>query len=271
MKSNDAKGKKGEIRRLELDFDVPGTPEEVWAAIATGPGVASWFVPASVEERRGGKIVMQFGDDDAATGTITAWEPPRRFAYEEAEWTAPERGASPLATEFTVEARDGGRCVVRVVSSVPSSGEDWEDEFFESMRRGWAPFFENLKLTLREFRGRPCSNIALRGVHPGGAAAAFDALATALGVGGAAPGRRVQAAPGTLALSGEVVRAGDADLLLRLDVPAPGFALLSAFELGGQARVSVQLYLFGDEGQRAADRHASTWQTFMAERFPVPG
>ena len=33
-------------RTIELSVDVPGTPEEVWDAIATGPGITSWFIPA---------------------------------------------------------------------------------------------------------------------------------------------------------------------------------------------------------------------------------
>ena len=38
-------------RSVQVEVEVPGTPEEVWQAIATGPGVSSWFVPTEVEER----------------------------------------------------------------------------------------------------------------------------------------------------------------------------------------------------------------------------
>ena len=33
--------------------EVPGTPDEVWQAIATGPGISSWFVPTKFEDRDG--------------------------------------------------------------------------------------------------------------------------------------------------------------------------------------------------------------------------
>ena len=33
-------------RRLEKSIELDATPEQVWAAIATGPGIDSWFVPA---------------------------------------------------------------------------------------------------------------------------------------------------------------------------------------------------------------------------------
>jgi hypothetical protein len=32
-------------RSVQVEVEVPGTPEQVWQAIATGPGVSSWFVP----------------------------------------------------------------------------------------------------------------------------------------------------------------------------------------------------------------------------------
>jgi uncharacterized protein YndB with AHSA1/START domain len=45
-------------RSVELEFDLPGTPEQVWQAIATGPGITCWFVPSEVEERKGGKVAF---------------------------------------------------------------------------------------------------------------------------------------------------------------------------------------------------------------------
>ena len=40
-------------RAIDLDIEVPGTPEEVWEAVASGPGITAWFVPAKVEGRAG--------------------------------------------------------------------------------------------------------------------------------------------------------------------------------------------------------------------------
>src|SRR3990170_123319 len=47
-------------RSVEAEVEVPGTPEEVWQAIATGPGISSWFVPTRVEERVGGAAISDF-------------------------------------------------------------------------------------------------------------------------------------------------------------------------------------------------------------------
>ena len=50
-------------RSVQVEVEVPGTPEEVWQAIATGPGISSWFVPAEFEERDGKPVAvkMNFG------------------------------------------------------------------------------------------------------------------------------------------------------------------------------------------------------------------
>ena len=50
-----------ERREIRLELEVPGTIEEVWDAIATGPGITSWYVPHTVEERQGGAATASFG------------------------------------------------------------------------------------------------------------------------------------------------------------------------------------------------------------------
>ena len=46
-------------RSVEIEVEVPGTPEEVWQAIATGPGISSWFMPVEFEERDGKPVIMR--------------------------------------------------------------------------------------------------------------------------------------------------------------------------------------------------------------------
>ncbi|HZI89887.1 MAG TPA: SRPBCC domain-containing protein, partial [Candidatus Polarisedimenticolia bacterium] len=48
-------------RFIAVETEVPGTPEEVWKAIATGPGITSWFVPTQLEERAKGSMTLSFG------------------------------------------------------------------------------------------------------------------------------------------------------------------------------------------------------------------
>jgi uncharacterized protein YndB with AHSA1/START domain len=108
-------------RSVQIETLVPGTPEEVWAAIATGPGISPWFCPSEIEERVGGSLCCHIGPGMDADGTVTAWDPPRRFA---ADSPGPAPDAPPIATEWIVEPRAGGTCLVRVVHSLFASTDD---------------------------------------------------------------------------------------------------------------------------------------------------
>ena len=107
---------------IDLSVEVPGTPEEVWAAIATGPGISSWFVPCALDGRVGGEVAMDFGSYGKDTARVTSWEPPRRVVFEGGN----ERS---LAYEWLVEARDGGTCVVRLVNSGFGDGSEWDGDY----------------------------------------------------------------------------------------------------------------------------------------------
>src|SRR5262245_59312593 len=128
-------------RSVEAEVEVPGSPEEVWKAIATGPGISSWFVPSTVEERVGGAATASFGPGMDSVGTIKTWDPPHRYAIETVE------GPGAIATEWIVEARSGGTCVVRVVHSWFASTDEWDNQF-EGHTYGWQAFFRNLRLYL---------------------------------------------------------------------------------------------------------------------------
>src|SRR5437868_1244319 len=69
-------------RSVQVEVEVPGTPEEVWRAIATGPGISSWFVPTRSEERQGGEQVCSFGPGMDCPSKITEWQPHKRFVAE---------------------------------------------------------------------------------------------------------------------------------------------------------------------------------------------
>ncbi len=60
--------------------ELPATPEQVWEAVATGPGNLRWLFPMEIEPRVGGAV-------SRGPSTVTAWDPPWRFAcrYESEE------------------------------------------------------------------------------------------------------------------------------------------------------------------------------------------
>jgi hypothetical protein len=57
------------------------------------------------------------------------------------------------------------------------------------------------------------------------------------------------------------------EVLLRLDEPAPGVALVGAYTWGGQTYVMVSLYLFGDRAHAVASRDEPLWHAWMNELF----
>jgi uncharacterized protein YndB with AHSA1/START domain len=241
-------------RYVQAEVEVPGTPEDVWHAIATGPGISSWFVPTEVEGREGGAITANFGPGMDSASTITAWDPPRRFAADSRDDMGPDD--PKIATEWIVEARSDGTCVVRAVHSLFASGDDWDGQL-EGYEHGWPACFRILRLYLAHFRGQPCSAFQLMGVAPEPKSAAWDALVGPLGLAGAAVGQRVSTPADAPPLAGLVEWAGQGEwsekLLLRLDEPAPGIAHLFALPMG-QVYLPIRVYLYGDRAPAAAAR-----------------
>jgi uncharacterized protein YndB with AHSA1/START domain len=131
------------------EAEVPASPDEVWAAIATGPGIDSWFMGRNeVEAGAGGAVRTVFGEY-APELEITEWDPARRFAYGSGQ--APD--GRFIAYEFLIEGRAGSSTVVRTVTSGFLPGDDWADEF-EAMTLGGELYFRTLVEYLTYFAGR---------------------------------------------------------------------------------------------------------------------
>jgi uncharacterized protein YndB with AHSA1/START domain len=255
-------------RAIDLDIEVPGTPEQVWEAVASGPGITAWFVPARVEGRVGGAVELDFGPGyGVETAQVTAWDPPRRFVAEVAA-----EGRPAFAMEWLVEARDGGTCVVRLINSGFGHGAEWDAEY-DATESGWRLFLNNLRLYLTHFPGQPCTSVLVNGRAAGPVPRAFRELAATLGLPeGAAEGEKVAAtAPGVPPLAGVVELASDSMLALLLDQPASGIGFVAAVPGGdGSAHASVYLYLFGGGAAEAAARDEPAWRALLQRHFPLP-
>ncbi|HEV2853678.1 MAG TPA: SRPBCC domain-containing protein [Thermoanaerobaculia bacterium] len=255
-------------RSIQVEVEVPGTPEEVWQAIATGPGVSSWFVPCEIDGRDGGTVTNHFGPGMDSVAQIKAWDPPHRFAAESAGLGP---GAPPLATEWVVEARSGGTCVVRVVHSLFASTDDWDDQL-ESVESGWPGFFRILRLYLTQFKGMPCTSFHLMAPSPEPVSSVWKAFNTGLGFPeDAVPGQRLTATAGAPPLAGLVDSTGDEKhphvLFLRLDEPAPGVASLGAHSMGPQTYLMLSFYLYGDGAAAIAARDEPVWQEWIKKHL----
>jgi uncharacterized protein YndB with AHSA1/START domain len=255
-----------EGRTIELEVDVQASPEQVWEAIATGPGITSWFVPTEVH---GDTIHFDFGPGlGEDTGTITVSEAPHRFRYE-----SPQRDRV-LAYEVLVEARAGGSCIVRLVNSGFGTGEDWDDQY-DGMTKGWTLFLLHLRIAVEHFAGEPVASIVATGQVP-------DAQAMDVEEGWAVL-RAALAVPEVLAV-GELVTVGHAgdgpyvvgrvqhvedDLLLVLldGAPGRGYAYVGAEAFNGGVMVSAYLYLFGPDAEATRDALADRWYGWMQREF----
>ncbi len=257
------------VHSIEVEIDVPGTPEQVWQAIATGPGFSAWFVPTEIEERLGGETHLHMMPGMDSAGVVTAWEPPRHFRWEEEEWMP---GTPPGATEIFVEAKAGGICRVRLVNSLFTDKSDWDDQL-ESVEKGWPAYLEILRLYLTHFPGQCCAPLQAMGTSSLSEGDAFAKLMAGLGLSmaAAAAGERF-ATSGADAprMSGVFEGVVGRNWMLRTEQPVGGLALLSAADCGPYG-VMVQLsaYLYGDGAPAVAERERPRWQAWFEEHFPA--
>ena len=254
-------------RSVEEEFEVHGTPEEVWQAIATGPGISAWFVPAEFEERDGKPVTMtlKFGPGMEPSAAITAWDPPRMYAGQNEGWG----GSPPVATEWHIEARAGGLCNLRIVHSLFASTDEWDDQI-EGAKSGWSGFLATLRVYLAHFRGQGSALMQITAPVTGAEAEAWDALTSAFGLKGMSAGQQWTTPAGMSPLGGVVEYLTEApyDALLRLDTPGPGIAALGAVTYpGGQGMVAMNLYWYGDQADATAARETPLWQSWFQERF----
>jgi len=259
-------------RWVEMELLVPGTPEQVWEAMATGPGNAAWFVKGEIEPEVGGVFRLDFGQGAISSGEVTVWEPPHKFGYVERDW---EPGAPPVATEITITGRSGTTCVVRMVHSLFTSSNDWDDQV-EGFESGWPGFFANLRVYLEHFSGMSAASFIAMTPASVDSLSAWRHLGEALGLAGANVGEHRAASSGPESWSGIVEHVHqDAQqrwVLLRLDAPSPGIAgvgITDDANLGGSGGTTVSLcrYFYGDDAAALAAESEARWRDWLTKTF----
>jgi uncharacterized protein YndB with AHSA1/START domain len=259
-------------RRIESEVVVPATPEQAWEAIATGPGITAWFMPAEVEGRVGGSVIHHHGPDESFSGTLTAYERPDRFAYEEQLALGEGEASRPIATEFLVEARSGGTCVVRVVMSGFGEGADW-DQAMESFASGWRQALVSLRLYLTHFQGERVGSISAMETVTGDEDEVWAEFTRALGLPGAprVGDRIATSAADAPVIAGTVEQADGPMITLVMDQPARGIALIAAGGPGDEVFTIVRAQLFGADAPEIANREQEAWRTWFAGRETAAG
>ena len=237
---------------LTNEFQVDATPEEVWDAIATGPGVDAWFMGRNeIEPREGGTVrtIMRGGTEES---TVQAWEPPNRLAYR-----TPEGPDGALhAFEYIVEGRGKGSTVVRWVHS-GFLGENWESEY-EGLSEGDPMYFDKLRVYLTYFRGRTATPVEAFGPAAPNRDEAWTTYHRALGLQSTPSlGDRVRLTPEGLPVLDGVVDWLSRDFLgVRTDDGIYRFMHIAAF--GGITGVGH--HVFGDAvDQRETEEAWGAW------------
>jgi uncharacterized protein YndB with AHSA1/START domain len=225
------------------ELHVAATPDEVWAAIATGPGIDSWFMGRN-DVDPGQTVRQAFGGYEPAY-PVTVWEPGKRLAY------GGDRGPDGrfVAFEFLIEGRDHGSTVLRVVNSGFLPGDDWADEF-EAMTKGGALFMNTLATYLDNFAGRFATPVTAFGPMitdwPRTRAKLFEAIGRT--------GDRVRFTPDGLPPVDGVVYFENEDVLgIRAD------DALYRFMRGFRGPVMACHHIFSDTSQEAAEKAWVDW------------
>ncbi len=170
------------------EITVHATPEQVWDAIATGPGVDAWFM-GRTEIEPGASVRTEFPGGFTLESSVTDWDPPHRLAYR----GVPSENGEFHAFEYLVEGRAGATTVVRVVHS--GALANWDDEY-DAMQEGDAIYAGKLAAYLEHFAGRTGRACFVQQEKDGDRDAVMAAVRARLGLSGsAAEGDRVRLAP----------------------------------------------------------------------------
>jgi uncharacterized protein YndB with AHSA1/START domain len=246
----------GQPFEIARDIDVAATPEQVWEAVATGPGWDSWFMGRNeIEQREGGEVRWSIGEF-TATSKVTAWDPPKRFVSTGDE--APD--GSMHQFDYRIEPREGGGSTIRYVHSGFLGGDDWETEY-AAMNEGDPMYLHKLAEYVTYFSGRFATPIDAQGPAVADREDAMRAFRAGLGLSDdVAEGDHVRLAPeGFPPVEGEVDYVSPSFLGVRTSDGL--FRFIYGFD--GTTMVGHHLFTGGVDQQR----EESAWAGWLGQVF----
>ena len=253
-------------RRVRTEVEIQATPEAVWKAIATGPGIQAWFMgmESEFDERVGGEVRAKMGDEMVPIAKVTAWDPPRHFATEGDHAFGP--GSPKIAYEWTIEAKEGGKCVMRMVQTLFTEDDSWDTQIGDT-DAGWPAFFHVLRNYVERHFEEPSGVVQAMGPVPGSKDEAFERLTSALGIDEIAPGASVDCdAAGAPAFSGQiedVVRGSSDRIMIRLERPFPGTGWIGVSSIDGAVTAIATLYYYGEGAAEAGARDGAQLTSWL--------
>jgi uncharacterized protein YndB with AHSA1/START domain len=237
------------------EVEVAATPEQVWQAIASGPGFDSWFMGRNeVQPGADGQWRMSCFGDYTPTHHVTAWEPDKHLEYRSD--TADD--GRFMAYEFLVEGRGSGSTVLRMVTSGFLPGDDWADEY-EAMTKGGALFWHTLATYLQHFAGRTAQPITAFGPPVTDWDRTWATLHGQLGLTAPAEGDQVRAGlDGVASIDGVVYFTNDDTLGIR--TPDAMYRFLKGFH----GPLIASHHIFAEIDLQASER---AWQSWLDRVF----
>ncbi|MGE5290051.1 MAG: SRPBCC family protein [Micromonosporaceae bacterium] len=241
------------------EIALEATPEQVWDAIATGPGIDSWFMGRNeIESREGGRGRMTIGGHTEES-TVTAWEPARRFAIRGDQ----NPDGTFMAFEYLIEGRGGGSTVLRFVHS-GLLGDDWEDQF-DAVKKGDHAYLMKLAVYLKHFPGRTSEySLFVPGPQVPDKARVDAAFKSALGLAGTtgtiSEGQKVRlSVEGLAPAEGTVAFAASPVVCVRTS------DAIYAFIHGFRDAVVVECHSFSGDPDR--ERAEEAWRSWLGRSF----
>ncbi|WP_214414058.1 SRPBCC family protein [Sphaerisporangium fuscum] len=241
--------------REEIALDA--TPEQIWEAISTGPGIDSWFMGRNEVEPGAGGALRHSMMGHTETATVTSWEPGKRFSYQ----SDPGPDGTFMAFDYLIEGRDGGSAVLRLVHS-GFLGDDWEAQY-DALKKGDGMYLQKLAAYLKHFPGRTSTfNTLIPGPQVPDHERVWETFKSALGVTG-------EVTPGTpvrLAVPGLPEARGVVEGTAYPSIPSvcTGDALLT-FMHGYRDTIVVEQHSFLPDPDGEAIEQA--WKSWLATAF----
>lgn len=272
MSERDRPGTRGQEHRIEID----APPEAVWRAITEAEEVTRWYVQtAEIDPRLGGTYKVSWGEGMDGVSDIVVFEPGRHFRIEHRPMPgSPALETGPIAEEYLIET-DGGRTVLRLVTSGIPDSEDW-DWFYDGTKRGWTLFLMSLRHYLERHPDTPRDQIVGMVRLPGSCEDAWpilmgeDGLGLADALGTAQPGEPYA---GRSAFGQEL--AGE---VLLLDRPYRFLATVEGMndglltgtleQMGAHNLLYLSLSTFGVD-PTVMDEMRGRWSDWLAALFPA--
>jgi uncharacterized protein YndB with AHSA1/START domain len=232
------------MRDIKLEVEIAADAAEVWRAVSTGEGIASWFAPIARVEP-GKSIYIKWVEGMEGSPRIEIWEPEKQLR------TVSDRPAPapPGVIDYLIEGK-GGETVMRLVHSGFESTANFDDEY-NSTRSAWPVFLQMLKHSAEMGVGS-CRNVSVFRMLGEPRNTAWKKLMQRLG--GPVDG---------------LVRHFDSQgLCLCYEYPAKGGAMLGVFceNCGGSAMLSV-VWLLYNVTEADAEAVRSEWTGILDGMF----